>query len=107
LRFLAAFQSARALPDEAVCASWLISAMTNCFYDQLRRRRTQERGARDPAIARRTAPLPEDLSGLVPEPALRALRGCPEVAAYARPPLQGRVPPGGGGGIRPGEGDNT
>lgn len=39
----------------------------------------------------RTTPLPDDLTGLVPEAALRALGGCPEVAAFARPPLQGRV----------------
>ena len=67
MRFLAAFQPARALPDEAVCASWLISTMTNCFYDQLRRRRTQERGAQDPTLmpagavpAEAPAPLPFD-----------------------------------------------
>jgi len=67
MRFLTAFQHAQALPDEGVCASWLISTMTNCFYDQLRRRRTQERGAQDPALASSAvvpaeapAPLPFD-----------------------------------------------
>jgi len=38
----------------------------------------------------RAQPLAEDLSGLVPEPALRALRACPEVSVFARPPLLGR-----------------
>lgn len=46
-RFLTSFGPASPLPDENICASWLISTMTNCFYDQLRRQRTRDRGANE------------------------------------------------------------
>lgn len=41
--------------------------------------------------ASRTAPLGEDLRGLVPEPVVAALRACEQVAVVARPPLHGRA----------------
>lgn len=43
VRFLAAFGQVAQLPDENVCATWLVTTLTNCFYDQLRRQRTRER----------------------------------------------------------------
>ncbi|HYH98617.1 RNA polymerase sigma factor [Hyalangium sp.] len=45
LRFLATFSQVNHLPDEHVCATWLVTTLTNCFYDQLRRQRTRDRGA--------------------------------------------------------------
>jgi tetratricopeptide (TPR) repeat protein len=39
----------------------------------------------------RSEPLPERLDGLVPEPILGALRACPRVEVFARPPLHGRA----------------
>jgi len=59
MRFLAAFGQASPLPSDAHCASWLISTMTNCFYDQLRRQRTRERGAADPALGMESQAAPE------------------------------------------------
>lgn len=50
MRFLAAFGQVSPLPSENVCASWLVSTITNCFYDQLRRQRTREKGSVDPTL---------------------------------------------------------
>lgn len=47
VRFLATFSRVSQLPDEAVCASWLVTTLTHCFYDQLRRQRTRERSAQE------------------------------------------------------------
>jgi len=67
-RFLAAFSPPTPMPADHVCASWLISTMTNCFYDQLRRQRTRERGVPDLALAQ-----PPEATA---EPAARSLYDC-------------------------------
>ncbi|WNG17967.1 RNA polymerase sigma factor [Cystobacter fuscus] len=58
LRFLAAFSQVSQLPDEHVCASWLVTTLTNCFYDQLRRQRTRERSAEE--LAQQALPVDPD-----------------------------------------------
>jgi RNA polymerase sigma-70 factor (ECF subfamily) len=50
VRFLAAFGQLSQLPSEGVCANWLVTTLTNCFYDQLRKQRTRERSAAEPAL---------------------------------------------------------
>jgi RNA polymerase sigma-70 factor (ECF subfamily) len=50
VRFLAAFGQVSQLPNESVCANWLVTTLTNCFYDQLRKQRTRERSAVEPAL---------------------------------------------------------
>jgi RNA polymerase sigma-70 factor, ECF subfamily len=45
VRFLTTFGQLSQLPDETVCATWLVTTLTHCFYDQLRRQRTRERSA--------------------------------------------------------------
>lgn len=60
-RFWTTFSGASRLPGESKCASWLVSTMTNCFYDQLRRQRVRERCAVDPALAPEREVTPEAL----------------------------------------------
>ncbi|WP_224242451.1 RNA polymerase sigma factor [Hyalangium gracile] len=47
VRFLAAFGHVTPPPEEGVCANWLVTTLTHCFYDQLRKQRTRERGAEE------------------------------------------------------------
>jgi RNA polymerase sigma-70 factor (ECF subfamily) len=49
-RFVATFRAAPRPPGEHSSTSWLVSTMTNHFYDGLRRQRVRERSARDPAL---------------------------------------------------------
>ncbi|WP_224371193.1 RNA polymerase sigma factor [Hyalangium versicolor] len=63
VRFLAAFGHADPPPDEGVCANWLVTTLTHCFYDQLRKQRTRERGAeelnrQDPTVEPEPPPRP-------------------------------------------------
>ena len=51
LRFIQAFDTVETLPGERTCASWLITTLTNLFYDQCRRRRVQANGAKDPLLS--------------------------------------------------------
>jgi len=61
-RFVVAFRGA-ALPGESRCASWLVATMTNCFYDQLRRRRVREHSAADPALELEPEGSPDSMDG--------------------------------------------
>ncbi|QRK11515.1 RNA polymerase sigma factor [Archangium violaceum] len=45
VRFLSTFGKVSQLPDDNICASWLVTTLTHCFYDQLRKQRTRERSA--------------------------------------------------------------
>ncbi len=58
-RFWTTFGGDSRFPGEGKCASWLVSTMTNCFYDQLRRQRVRERCAVDPALAPEQEVTPE------------------------------------------------
>ncbi len=59
LRFIKAFEHSEAFPDRRTCASWLITALTNLFYDQCRKKQVQKQNARDPALNVRTQVDPE------------------------------------------------
>ncbi|HLL52560.1 MAG TPA: RNA polymerase sigma factor [Myxococcaceae bacterium] len=50
LRFLNAFAQLERLPPENECEAWLITTMTNCFYDQCRKREVEKRRQADPAL---------------------------------------------------------
>jgi RNA polymerase sigma-70 factor (ECF subfamily) len=50
LRFLNAFAQVGTLPPENECEAWLITTMTNYFYDQCRRREVEKRRQTDPAL---------------------------------------------------------
>ncbi len=50
LRFIQSFSKLEALPPEHVCEGWLITTMTNRFYDQCRKRRVAKRREEDPAL---------------------------------------------------------
>jgi RNA polymerase sigma factor (sigma-70 family) len=56
VRFLASFSRATPLPDESTCASWLVTTLTHCFYDQLRRQRTREKSLAEPSLGEQTVP---------------------------------------------------
>jgi len=63
LRFLATFGQLAQLPSESVCANWLVTTLTNCFYDQLRKQRTRERSATEPSLQAATVePEPPERS---------------------------------------------
>jgi RNA polymerase sigma-70 factor (ECF subfamily) len=51
LRFIQAFDKLEALPPEKACAAWLVTTLTNLFYDQCRRQQVQARGAKDPLLS--------------------------------------------------------
>jgi RNA polymerase sigma-70 factor (ECF subfamily) len=57
VRFLATFSQAATLPSEGECAAWLVTTLTNCFYGQLRRERTRERGAQEPSLQEQATEL--------------------------------------------------
>jgi RNA polymerase sigma-70 factor, ECF subfamily len=50
LRFVKTFGEVPTLPSEPVCRSWLITTMTNLFFDQCRRQRVRTLSASDPAF---------------------------------------------------------
>ena len=54
LRFLKAFTSMSSRPSENLLEAWLITTMTNCFFDQCRKRRVEKQGAQDPALENMT-----------------------------------------------------
>jgi len=62
-RFVVAFGGAAQLPGETRCVSWLVATMTNCFYDQLRRRRVREQSAADPALELEPECSPDSMDG--------------------------------------------
>jgi RNA polymerase sigma factor (sigma-70 family) len=64
VRFLSTFSKAANLPSEAECASWLVTTLTNCFYGQLRRQRTRERGASEPTLQEQAVELEPPTPGL-------------------------------------------
>jgi RNA polymerase sigma-70 factor, ECF subfamily len=51
LRFTSTFPRDSALPESWSCTSWLLSTMSNCYYDQCRRRRVRERCLEDPLLS--------------------------------------------------------
>jgi RNA polymerase sigma-70 factor (ECF subfamily) len=50
LRFLKSFASASTLPPENAIEGWLILTMTNCFFDQCRKRLVEKQAAKDPTM---------------------------------------------------------
>jgi RNA polymerase sigma-70 factor (ECF subfamily) len=50
LRLTAMFSEDSEIPESWPSASWLLSTMTHCYYDQCRRRRVRERCAADPLL---------------------------------------------------------
>ncbi len=50
LRFLKSFAGVSSLPSENLLEAWLITTMTNCFFDQCRKQRVERQGAEDPAL---------------------------------------------------------
>jgi RNA polymerase sigma factor (sigma-70 family) len=86
LRFLKTFANVRSLPSDNLLEAWLITTMTNCFFDQCRKRRVEKQRALDLAlenmtVALHTPPKPlydgisdEDFSTVMKKlsPALRA-----------------------------------
>lgn len=62
LRFTSTFPEATALPEGWPCTTWLLSTMTNCYYDLCRRRRVRERGAADPLLALDVVESPDCVS---------------------------------------------
>lgn len=59
LRFLKAFAGVTVLPSENLLEAWLITTMTNCFFDQCRKRRVEKHGAEDPAMENMTVAPPD------------------------------------------------
>lgn len=47
LRFVQFFEKVPVAPNEKSCEAWLVRALTNLFYDQCRKRKVQEHGARE------------------------------------------------------------
>jgi RNA polymerase sigma factor (sigma-70 family) len=60
LRFLKSFASVRSMPSENLLEAWLITTITNCFFDQCRKRRVEKQGAEDPALENMTVGQPSD-----------------------------------------------
>ncbi|QSQ23216.1 RNA polymerase sigma factor [Pyxidicoccus parkwayensis] len=50
-RFMATFGSTSPLPNESTCAKWLVTTLTNIFYDQCRKQRVQARRVNDLSLA--------------------------------------------------------
>lgn len=59
LRFIKKYGEAEVLPNRDACASWLITTLTNLFYDQCRRRKVRTRSEKDLALHERTVVEPE------------------------------------------------
>ncbi len=55
VRFLKDFNTVKALPPERACVTWLLQVLTNRFFDHCRKRKVQERGAKDPHLSGETA----------------------------------------------------
>jgi RNA polymerase sigma factor (sigma-70 family) len=64
LRFLKSFARVRSMPSENLLEAWLITTMTNCFFDQCRKRRVEKQGAEDPALENMTVAQQADLKPL-------------------------------------------
>jgi len=47
LRFVQFFGKVPVAPNEKACEVWLVRTLTNLFYDQCRRRKVQEHGAKE------------------------------------------------------------
>jgi RNA polymerase sigma-70 factor (ECF subfamily) len=61
LRFIEEFGKRDILPHTPTCEAWLVKTLSNLFFGQCRKLRTQVNGARDPALspeAREAAPAP-------------------------------------------------
>ncbi|AKF85447.1 hypothetical protein MFUL124B02_12855 [Myxococcus fulvus 124B02] len=54
LRFIKHYDEAVVLPDRDTCASWLITTLTNLFYDQCRRRKVRTRNEKELVLHERT-----------------------------------------------------
>lgn len=50
-RFLRGFGEVAVLPSERTCESWLVTTLTNLFYDQCRKQQVQAQGAKDPLLS--------------------------------------------------------
>jgi RNA polymerase sigma factor (sigma-70 family) len=50
-RFLRGFGEVEVLPNDRTCESWLVTTLTNLFYDQCRKQRVQAQGAKDPLLS--------------------------------------------------------
>lgn len=86
IRFLKSFSTVSSLPSENVLEAWLITTMTNCFFDQCRKQRVERQGVNDPVlenmtVAQQAEPKPiydnisdEDFSAVMKKlsPTLRA-----------------------------------
>jgi RNA polymerase sigma-70 factor (ECF subfamily) len=59
LRFIQNFERAESLPNERVCAAWLVTTLTNLFYMQCRKQKVQEQSARDPLLSEEAVVAPE------------------------------------------------
>jgi RNA polymerase sigma-70 factor (ECF subfamily) len=51
LRFMLAFEGREVLPNARTCEAWMVTTLSNLFYDQCRKRKVQARGAMDPGIS--------------------------------------------------------
>lgn len=60
MRFLKSFAGMAPLPSEHLLEAWLITTMTNCFFDQCRKQRVEKQGAKDPALENMTVPQQPD-----------------------------------------------
>jgi len=61
LRFIQTFEKLESLPPVRVCEGWLVTTLTNLFYDQCRKRKVQADGAKDPTLSAEAA-VTEDSS---------------------------------------------
>jgi RNA polymerase sigma-70 factor (ECF subfamily) len=61
LRFIQAFEQVETTPGEHLWDSWLVTTLTNLFYDQCRRRQVRTRGAKE------ASPAPEAVEARAPE----------------------------------------
>ena len=51
LRFIQSFEGLESLPSARACEAWLVTTLTNLFYDQCRKRKVQAQGAQDPRLS--------------------------------------------------------
>jgi RNA polymerase sigma factor (sigma-70 family) len=61
-RFIRDFGQVEVLPSERACESWMVTTLTNLFYDQCRRQRVQENRAKELVQGNEAVAPPEPVS---------------------------------------------
>jgi RNA polymerase sigma-70 factor (ECF subfamily) len=59
LRFIQTFEKVERLPSDRTYEAWMVTTLTNLFYDQCRKRKVQAQGAQDPRLSEEAVVMPE------------------------------------------------